>query len=263
MFQDPKNKKTLIKYNLLGLNISTGPYQAFVDNIALLALSAPSSYVCIANVHMLIEAHKDPAFAAVVNNADIVTPDGMPLAKGLKLLYQVNQDRVAGMDLLPHVLSLAEQKAIAVYFYGSTKETLTLVDAYCRKHFPGLKIAGLHSPPFRPLTTHEEEETIRNINLSGAKIVLVALGCPKQEKWMASMKNRINACMLGVGGALPVMAGLQKRAPLWIQKISMEWFYRLLQEPRRLFKRYAITNSIFLMLFFKELVKHKRKKALA
>jgi N-acetylglucosaminyldiphosphoundecaprenol N-acetyl-beta-D-mannosaminyltransferase len=122
------------------------------------------------------------------------------------------------------------------------------------RHYPNLHIRGLYSPPFRALTPEEEERTIERINSSGAKLLFVVLGCPKQEQWMASMAGRINAVMIGIGGALPVLIGMQKRAPKWMQRAGLEWLFRLLQEPRRLFKRYFVTNSVFLYLLSRELV---------
>lgn len=120
-----------------------------------------------------------------------------------------------------------------------------------------LKQAGFYSPPFRELTPVENEKIISRINTSGAGIVFVILGCPKQEKWMAAMKGKINSCMIGIGGALPVLVGLQKRAPVWMQGVGMEWLYRLYQEPTRLYKRYAITNTLFFFVFLKEYFKVK------
>lgn len=241
----------LKKQFFLSIGISLGPYKKFIDEIIELAVKKQSSYVCVANVHMTIEAHGDKAFAAVVNDADITTPDGMPLAKGLKILNGLEQDRVAGMDLLPDLLAEAEKIALPVYFYGGTQQMLDTTEAFCQQNYPALTIAGLLSPPFRALTVEEKEEIIQTINQSGAGIVFVALGCPKQEKWMAEMKGKVHACMVGIGGALPVMVGMQKRAPVWMQKASLEWLYRLLQEPKRLFKRYAITNSKFIFLLTK------------
>lgn len=237
---------------VVSLNISTGTYAQFVERILQLGKAKTSSYVCVANVHMTIEAHWDKNFAQVVNGADLVTPDGMPLAKAIKSLYGLQQDRVAGMDLLPDLLTEAQKKGLGVFFYGGTDEMLEQTKNYVGKNYPNLTHAAYYSPPFRPLTTEEEIDIIRRINDSGAHFVFVALGCPKQEKWMANMKGKINACMLGIGGALPVMIGMQKRAPQWMQKMSLEWLYRLAQEPRRLFKRYFITNTLFIFLFMKQ-----------
>lgn len=210
-----------------------------------------SNYACVANVHMLVEAKKDPLFAGVVSDAYMVTPDGMPLTWALKLIYGITQERVAGMDLLPDLIHEAEKEKIPVYFYGGEQDILDKTNEYLQANYPDLITAGLYSPPYRKLSSVEEEEIVQKINKSGAKLVFVVLGCPKQEKWMAAMKGRINAVMVGVGGALPVMVGSQKRAPIWMQHAGLEWFYRLVREPSRLFKRYAVTNTIFLFLLSK------------
>jgi N-acetylglucosaminyldiphosphoundecaprenol N-acetyl-beta-D-mannosaminyltransferase len=241
------------KRRVVSLDISTGPYNSFVDKINQLANESVSSYVCVANVHMTIEAWQNPDFAAVVNNADIATPDGMPLAKSLKLLYGIDQQRVAGMDLLPDLIAEADKKGLSVFFYGSTDEVLEKINARINREYPAVKIAGVYSPPFRVLSEQEESEIVATINDSGANMVMVALGCPKQELWMAKHKGKIDAVMLGVGGAFPVYAGTQSRAPMWMQKYSLEWLYRLGQEPRRLFKRYFVTNSLFVLLLMREL----------
>lgn len=250
------NIQKLVRHQLITIQISLGQYSDFVTAIINNAEMSSSSYVCVANVHMLVEAHNDPDFAEVVNNSEIITPDGNPLTWALKFLYGISQPRVAGMDLLPSLLDEASKKSIPIYFYGGTTSMLNSTLEYVAHFYPNLNIAGVYSPPFRPLTSIEESFVIDNINNSKAKIVFVALGCPKQEKWMASMKGRVQATMIGIGGALPVMIGLQKRAPIWMQKSSLEWFYRLLQEPKRLFKRYAITNSIFLWLLLKAKILH-------
>ena len=242
---------------IISLNISSGNYADFINKIALMAQSKYSSYVCVANVHMCIEAYRDVNFNNVVNQADLITPDGMPLVFALKALYGIRQDRVAGMDLLPDLLKLAENKNLKVFFYGGTPEMLEKTNVFITDHYPLLTQKQFYSPPFRDLYVEEQKEIVNRINEFGAHLVFVVLGCPKQEKFMASMKGKINACMIGIGGALPVMIGLQRRAPLWLQKISLEWLFRLLQEPKRLFKRYLITNTLFIYLFFKEFMKIK------
>ena len=237
---------------LIKLNLSLGSFQDFVNNIMALGQRRQSSYVCVANVHSCIETYQDASFAQVVNQADIVTPDGMPLVKAIAWLYDIKQDKVSGPDLMPVLLQASEKQELKVYFYGSTDEVLGKLKDFCRVNYPKLSIAGMYSPPFRVLTEAEKQMEIQNINNSEANIVFVALGCPKQERWMADMKGKINAVMVGVGGAFPMLVGVQKRAPLWMQKNSLEWFYRLAQEPRRLFKRYFITNNLFIMLIIKE-----------
>ena len=248
----------LTKERILSINISKGKRAEFVQSILELGRQKKSSYVCVANAHMLVEAHWSNAFQRVVNDADIVTPDGMPLAKSFKLLYGIEQDRVDGMSLLPLLLEKSIAENLAVYFYGSSAAIIEHTQSFIKKDYPALNVVGMYSPPFRYLTEAEETTVIDKIANSGANIVFVALGCPKQEQWMAEMKDRIPAVLVGIGGALPVLIGIQKRAPEWMQKSSLEWLYRLLQEPRRLFKRYLFTNTTFLYLLFKEKIKPKR-----
>jgi N-acetylglucosaminyldiphosphoundecaprenol N-acetyl-beta-D-mannosaminyltransferase len=245
---------------LISLLINSGTYNTFLKIIAKHSKDKQSSYICVANVHMTIEAYWDKEFATSVNNADLVTPDGMPIVMALRLLYGLKQERVAGMDLLPDLLKEAEERNLSVFFYGGTQEMLDKTKKFIQEHYPSLEKHNYLSPPFRPLTNEEEESVIKQINDTGANMVFVALGCPKQEKWMASMKGRINSCMIGIGGALPVMIGDQKRAPVWMQKASLEWFYRLIQEPRRLFKRYLVTNTLFIFLIIKQLFTNRFKK---
>jgi N-acetylglucosaminyldiphosphoundecaprenol N-acetyl-beta-D-mannosaminyltransferase len=151
-------------------------------------------------------------------------------------------------------LSVAQSNQQKVFFYGSTESTLRKLRDVLRAQFPRLQIAGIYSPPFRPLSAEEDAQIVQNINRSGANIVFVGLGCPKQEKWMADHRGRIHAVMLGVGAAFDYHAGVIKRAPLWWQRHGLEWLYRLLSEPRRLFKRYLITNTLFLIGFSRQLL---------
>ena len=248
----------LKKQDVLNFPICLGSSDSFVEEILALARSKQSSYVCVAAVHQLIEAHEDASFAKISQGANIVTPDGMPITWALKLLYGISQKRIPGMDLLPSLLKEAEKKSVSVFFYGGTQLMLDKTNEYVRKHYPGLQIAGSYSPPFRPLTVDEEISTATMINQTGAQLVFVVLGCPKQERWMYAMKGRIHATMVGIGAALPVMVGIQSRAPRWMQSNGLEWLYRLIQEPRRLWKRYFVTNSKFIYLVTTE----KFKRAL-
>jgi N-acetylglucosaminyldiphosphoundecaprenol N-acetyl-beta-D-mannosaminyltransferase len=247
------------KHPLLTVDLSLGSYSDFVDEIIHLAnIDECSEYICVANVHMLVETYRNKEFATIVSNSIITTTDGVPLTWGLKWLYEIQQDRVAGMDLLPDLLRVASQRAVPVFFYGGTETMLSTISEYIKVHYPESIFAGSYSPPFRALTPDENEEIINKINASGAKLVFVSLGCPKQEKWMASMKGRVKATMIGIGGALPVLLGMQKRAPQWMQKSGLEWLYRFFQEPQRLFKRYFTTNAIFLYLLIKAKIKQSR-----
>ena len=245
-----------MKHKLVSIGLSLGRYDDFLDEIiALTRRNECSEYVCVANVHMLVEAHGNESFAETVNEAVIVTPDGMPLTWALRWLYGIKQERVAGMDLLPDLLSCASRYFVPVYFYGGREDTLQQTKKYVSERYPAIPFVGTCCPPFRPLTDDENEETIREINLSGAKIVFVSLGCPKQERWMASMRGHVNAVMIGIGAALPVLTGIRTRAPKWMRKAGLEWFYRFLQEPGRLWKRYLVTNCIFIYLILREKIR--------
>ncbi|MEJ8757047.1 WecB/TagA/CpsF family glycosyltransferase [Pontibacter sp. H259] len=240
-----------VKRRLLTADITTGTFKDFVKQVFWLSEHKESSYVCFANVHMLVEAYKDKDFNQVLNNADVAAPDGGPLSKLMKLLYGQQQDRVAGMDLLPALLQEAEAQGKSVYFYGSTDDVLKAVVETANQKHPDLKIAGYYSPPFRKLTHIEDTAIVNMINEANPDLVFVALGCPKQERWMAEHKGKVKACMLGVGQAYMTFAGLEKRLPKWARDLSLEWVYRLVQEPKRLWKRYLFTNSLFVALAVK------------
>ena len=250
------------KNQIFNFPINIGRFGDFIDSIIESAIAGAGKYVCVANVHMVIEAFRDASFLEKVKKASVVLPDGKPLTWAVRLLNGVKQERVAGMDVLPALLLQSENKGLPVYFYGGTPSLLARTNEYIKAGYPNLKINGSYSPPFRELTKEEENSVIENIDQSGARLIFVILGCPKQESWMASMAGKFNAVMIGVGGALPVLVGIQKRAPKWMQNLGLEWLFRLYLEPRRLFKRYAVTNSIFLYLLSKELIKkivsHKR-----
>jgi len=242
---------------LINFNLSLGKYPSFITGIISLAKQKSSSNVCVANVHMFVEAYFDNSFCKVIKEADVVTPDGKPLTWGMRLLYGIRQERVAGSDILPDLLQECEIQNLSVFFYGGSQKLLDGTSAFLKENYPNLKIAGLYSPPFRELTEEENRDIIVEINNSSADIVMVVLGCPKQEKWMASMKGKINAVMIGIGGALPLLIGAQKRAPRWMQNNGLEWLFRLAIEPRRLFKRYAITNPIFVYIMLREFIRIK------
>lgn len=245
----------MIKKEVLHSNISIGSFREYIEEIFELTRRKQSSYVCFANVHMLFEAYRDMAFKNVLDNADIVTPDGRPLSVFIRLFHKIPQERAPGMDLMPALMQEAAKRGKSVYFYGSTDEILRLIVKRAEKELPGLKIAGYYSPPFRELSEQEKEEIVRNINAASPDLLFVALGCPKQEKWMAEHLGKVNACMLGVGQAYNVYAGIEKRLPRWMRNLSLEWVYRLYLEPKRLWKRYLISNSLFLWLVIKYAVK--------
>jgi N-acetylglucosaminyldiphosphoundecaprenol N-acetyl-beta-D-mannosaminyltransferase len=238
------------KRRILSLNIDLISYADSLEKIITMGLGKDKGYVCFANVHMVIEAKQSESFAQMVNSSSLVLSDGMPLVKALKLLYNQSQERIAGMDVFPDLLMRSDKKGLRVFFFGTTHEILNKIDRKVSLEYPTLKIAGMFSPPFdRPLN---DQRYVSMINDSQADLVFVALGCPKQEIWMSENSSKIDAVLLGVGGAFPVFAEVQTRAPKALRNMSLEWLYRLYQEPGRLFKRYFKTNSMFLYFIFLE-----------
>lgn len=238
--------------NVLSLKLSLIGYQDALARIGELAAKHQPAYACFANVHMTIEAHKNQHFSENVNQADFVFADGVPLRWALRWLYGIRQERIAGMDFMESVIALAAQKQLKVFLYGSTDAVLEAIEQRIQQEYAPEVFAGSISPPFRALSEQEQEAYIKQINDSNAHLLLVALGCPKQENWMATYSPQIKAVCLGVGGAFPVFAKMQKRAPMFFQKYGLEWLYRLFQEPKRLWKRYFSTNSLFVYLLLKQ-----------
>jgi len=210
------------------------------------AKSRESRYVCICNVHSVIMANNNCEFRKVIHEADMVTPDGMPLVWVLRALGFSNQKRINGPDLLWRLCGILSQKRIKTFFYGGSENTIDNLKKCLQKFFPNLQISGMVSPPYRRLNKAEDDMYINEINNSGTGVLFVSLGCPKQERWMAEHKGRINAVMIGVGAAFDYHAGTLKRAPIWMQNCGLEWFYRFISEPKRLWKRYLVTNSLFI-----------------
>jgi len=245
------------KLPIISSGITVGSYSEIVDNFFNLVAEKQSSYVCICNVHMLIEAYDSPSFGKIVNNADMVTPDGMPVAKGVSWLYGVKQPRAAGMDLIESLFSEIMHREMKVFLFGSTDDVLQAITKKAKKQFPTLNIVGVLSPPFRELSEEEKRLMVEEINRVEPDFVFVALGCPKQEKWMAEHRGLIRGCMVGLGGAFPVYAGTVARSPSWMQNNGLEWLYRLYKEPRRLWRRYFHTNTKFIWLFGVQYIKQK------
>jgi N-acetylglucosaminyldiphosphoundecaprenol N-acetyl-beta-D-mannosaminyltransferase len=197
-------------------------------------------------VHVVVSASRDAAYRDIINASDMATPDGAPVAWMLRRLGFSGQSRISGPDLMWTLCERAEKENLPICCYGSTKATLGLLEARLRAAFPALKMT-LESPPFRALTPEEDAAAVERINSSGAGIVFVGLGCPKQERWMAEHRGRINAVMIGVGAAFDFHAGTVQRAPVWMRDNGLEWLHRLLSEPGRLWKRYLVTNTLFIL----------------
>jgi N-acetylglucosaminyldiphosphoundecaprenol N-acetyl-beta-D-mannosaminyltransferase len=239
---------------VINIPVTALPYPEQINTMTKWATCNLSKVVCIANVHMLVEAHSDRQFSSVLRHADLVTPDGMPLVWMLRFLGAVHQDRVAGVDVLEGLCKQALENDIGVYFVGSQASILNKMRLKLERNYPGLRIAGMAPLPFRPLSEAEDQALVQSLNQSGAGLVFVSLGCPKQEKWMSEHKEKVSAVMVGLGGAFPVYAGIHRRAPKLFRQAGLEWLYRLTQEPKRLWKRYATTIPVFLWLVAKQIL---------
>ena len=244
---------------ILGCFINADSWDHAINRIHRWTAARESRYVCICNVHSLVTARQDKVFHRALINADMATPDGMPIAWMLRQIGFPNQERINGPDLMWNYCQLAERMKEPIFLYGSTQKTLDAIQQKLLDSFPKLLISGTYSPPFRTLTSKEDAEIIDIINNSDARVVFVSLGCPKQELWMAQHRGKINAVMIGVGAAFDYHAGTIKRAPLWMQHHGLEWLHRLYSEPRRLWKRYMVTNSIFIVAAGWQLIAHKLK----
>jgi N-acetylglucosaminyldiphosphoundecaprenol N-acetyl-beta-D-mannosaminyltransferase len=246
-----------VTHLILGSRIDITSYEDACDRIQTWATAQTSCYIIAANVHVVMTAYWNQAYRQVVNNAALVTPDGMPLVWALRLLGQQHAIRVYGPDLMLAWCQRASDAQLPIYLYGGTEAMLQQLQQKLRSQFPQLTIAGVYAPPFKELTPDEEANDIERINASGAKVVFVALGCPKQEDWMARQQNQIHAVMIGVGAAFAFHSGEVNQAPRWMMAAGLEWLYRFAVEPKRLWKRYLINNPAFVLLFGLQLLKRK------
>jgi N-acetylglucosaminyldiphosphoundecaprenol N-acetyl-beta-D-mannosaminyltransferase len=241
--------------HILGIRIAETSYNDTANRVIAWAASGEYRYVCAANVHMIMEAYDSDDFRKIVNNADIVTPDGMPLVLLLRILGLKNQSRVYGPTLMKNICEASARLGVFVGFYGSTPQTLKALVHKLTSRIPNLKVGYTYSPPFRSLALEEDETIVKEINASKIKILFVGLGCPKQEQWMASHHGRVKAVMIGVGAGFDFYAGTVKQAPKWMMRLGLEWLFRLFMEPKRLWRRYLYNNPRFLGLAALQLLK--------
>lgn len=227
--------------------IDATSWDVVLERVERWALQRRSSYICLCNVHSVVTASRDAGLRYALERADLALPDGAPVALSLRIAGAGNQRRINGPDLMLRWLAISERTGESVFFYGSTPETLAALQEQLLSRFPKLLIAGSISPPFRTLSAEEDERDVQAINESGASVVFVGLGCPKQEVWMSRHRGRIHAVMMGVGAAFDYHAGIVKRAPGWMRRSGLEWMHRLVSEPRRLLWRYLSTNSMFMI----------------
>ncbi|WP_064801477.1 MULTISPECIES: WecB/TagA/CpsF family glycosyltransferase [unclassified Rhizobium] len=244
-----KQKDSLEWTNVLGVRISAVNLKSATGFIQKGIEDGRREYVCVRDAHGVVRCQDDPELRSIHNRAFLVTPDGMPLVWALKRAGHVDSDRVYGPDLMLSVFEAGTSKGIRHFLYGATPETLQHLQARLLAKFPEAEIAGSYAPPFHKLSPQEEADIADRLNRSGADIIWVGLSSPKQELWMARMRDRLDASMLiGVGAAFDFHAGLKRQAPRFIQRSGFEWAFRLLCEPRRLWRRYALVVPTFISL---------------
>ncbi len=233
--------------NILGVNIAAIDMKWLVNYLSQNVKVLAGDYMTVANVHTTVMAYDKPEYCRIQNEGIMAIPDGGPLSSvGRKRGYE-NMRRTTGPDLMEEIFKISTEMGYRHYFYGSTEETLQMLRTKLEESYPEINIVGMYAPPFRLMTEEEDIQAIEIINQSVPDFVWVGLGAPKQEKWMAAHQGRVSGLMIGVGAGFDYFAGNIKRAPAWMQRHNLEWLYRLWQEPARLFKRYLVTNTKFLV----------------
>lgn len=247
--------------HVLGVQIDALDWDDAIDRLNSWARTYESRMVAVCNAHVVVTATRDEDYRLIINAADMATPDGAPVAWVLRRLGFTRQQRISGPELMWVMCERCADQGIPIYLYGSTDKTLELLRLRLLEAFPRLVIGGMTSPPFRPLSPDEDKRVVAAINASKAGVIFVGLGCPKQEHWMAEHRGKVKALMIGVGAALDFHAGSLKRAPSWMRGLGLEWLHRLLSEPRRLWKRYLVTNTLFVVGALRQLASRSEKNS--
>jgi exopolysaccharide biosynthesis WecB/TagA/CpsF family protein len=243
------------KCDIFGVGVSATTYDECERVIIAAAKQRKSATVTHTSSHGLTDAARDPKFRAVINSFDIVAPDGQPVRWLVNKFHKANlPDRCYGPELMLRLCRAAARQGVSIYLYGSSQAVLDQLQWSLKQQCPNLVVAGVESPPFRALTAEETEQAIERINASGAGLVFIGLGCPRQDYFASENKHKIKAVQLAVGAAFDFHAGNKKMAPAWMQKRGLEWFYRLTQEPTRLWKRYFLIHTTLAMLLTKRMI---------
>jgi exopolysaccharide biosynthesis WecB/TagA/CpsF family protein len=243
------------RYSVAGIMVSAATYASATVAVLAAARASRSLVLSAAPVHVVTLGASDEAYGAKLNQFDLVVPDGQPIRWALRLLHGIRlPDRVYGPTLMLRVCEEAAKTGQGIYLYGSRPEILDRLQRNLVQRFPGLKVSGVKSPPFRPSTPEEDAADVQDILDSGARILFVGLGCPLQDNWAAAHRDRLALPMLCVGAAFDFHAGTLRQAPSWMQGSGLEWVFRLAMEPRRLWKRYARYNSLFVGLVMRQLI---------
>ncbi|MDH3679843.1 MAG: WecB/TagA/CpsF family glycosyltransferase [Acidimicrobiia bacterium] len=238
------------KVDLFGVGITVTDYDDATDRILEAARARTSYAVSALAVHGLMEAVDDEELRDQVNRIDLVTPDGQPVRWAMNALHHTGlTDRVYGPDLTWLVIEAAAKEGIGIYLFGSTEETCLAFAEEIVRRYPTVIISDIQPDRFRDATEIEDAADTARINKSRAGLVLVGRGCPRQERWVAAHRGRVNAAMLAVGAAFDYGAGTLGSPPPWVQRVGLQWLYRLVQEPSRLWRRYLVTNTKFVVRF--------------
>lgn len=237
---------------ILGMRVDATSYGQAVDQVLRWAANRTAAYVCVSTVHMVMEAYDSPGYRRMVNAANLVTPDGVPLVWCLRWLGYRDASRVYGPDLTALLLRRAAEENVSVGFYGGVPLTLERITAMLRQQYPSLRVAYAYAPPFRPLTEEEDGRITAEMNACGVQVLFVGLGCPKQERWMADHTRRVRAVLLGVGAAFDFLTKTKPQAPRWMMSAGLEWLFRLATEPKRLWRRYLKQNPRFVAYLLRQ-----------
>lgn len=240
------DKSQIPTCNIMGVDIAAINMEWLLDFTYKNIKSLSGDYMCVSNVHTTVTSYEDKEYCAIQNGGIIAIPDGGPLSSVGQRRGHKNMHRTTGPSYMEEILKVSAEKEYSHYFYGSSEETLEKLRKKLEHDYPGLQIGGMYSPPFRPMTEDEDKAIIERINNAKPDFVWVGLGAPKQEKWMAAHQGTVNGFMVGVGAGFDYFAGNIVRAPEWMQKNNLEWMFRLIQDPKRLFNRYWHTNTRFI-----------------
>jgi len=242
------------KVNILGVKVSNIANNDLLDTLAQCIHEKKKVQVCITPVNSVLAAIKDPEVLNIYNNAEIVLCDGMPIKWASSFLNTPIQERITGLDLLPDLVELCAKNNFSVFLLGASPGVGDKLKQTIYQRYPNCKVVGVYLPPFMKVFSGEEnDKMIAAVNEAAPDVLLVSLTAPKQDIWIAQNKNLLNASVqVGIGGAFEVMAGLAKRAPKWVQSAGLEWLFRFIQEPKRLFRRYFIEAPLFIPLIIKQ-----------
>ncbi len=250
---------SLQRTNILGVGVSAINMQQALDQMVCWIEQRGRVYIVVAPVHTVMESQFSADYRQLLNQADMITPDGMPLVFLSRWLGQPHVRRVYGPDVMLNFSRLSADRGFRHFYYGGAEGIPDLLAETLTAKFPGLQVVGTYSPPFRPLTLEEDQAIIDMINAANPDVVWIGLGCPKQDIWMAQHRDKLNApILIGVGAAFDFLSGQKSQAPRWMMRYSLEWLYRLLQEPRRLWRRYLLCNPLFILLVLLQLAGLRR-----